>query len=170
MPFGSGPGPIAPDGSAVAMYAALPAEHEVAAMLHRALPAGGSVLDLGAGTGRLAGPLVALGHPVVAVDNSPDMLAHIQAGTPTVCADITSLALAARFSGVVVSGFLLTMRRFPVRSCCGCAVGTWVPTAGCCCSGSRRSGMPVCVSAVTGAGRCGSASANSAGWTPTGSP
>jgi SAM-dependent methyltransferase len=111
--IGSGPGPLAPDGSAVAMYAALPAEHEVAAMLHRALPAGGSVLDLGAGTGRLAGPLADLGHPVVAVDNSPDMLAHIQAGTRTICADILSLALPARFSGVILSSYLLDYAELP---------------------------------------------------------
>jgi SAM-dependent methyltransferase len=112
-PRGSGPGPLAPDGSAVAMYAALPADDEVAAMLHRALPAGGSVLDLGAGTGRLAAPLIALGHPVVAVDNSSEMLAQIGAGVRTVCADIMSLALPARFSGVVLSGFLLDCSEIP---------------------------------------------------------
>src|SRR5690242_9131116 len=92
-PGGSGPGPIAPDGSAVAMYAALPADEEAAALVHRALPAGGSVLDLGAGTGRLAMPLLALGHPIVAVDNSAEMLARIGGGVRTVCADIAALAL-----------------------------------------------------------------------------
>lgn len=112
-PGGSGPGPIAPDGSAVAMYAAMPADDEVAAMLHQALPAGGSVLDLGAGTGRLAAPLIALGHPVVAVDNSSEMLARIGAGVRTVCADISSLALPDRFSGVLLSGFLLDSSQIP---------------------------------------------------------
>src|SRR6185437_10575904 len=99
-------GPIAPDGSAVTMYAALPAERAVAAMLHRALPPAGPVLDLGAGTGRLAGPLAALGHPVVAVDNSPEMLARVPAGIGTVCADIATLALPNRFSGVVLASYL----------------------------------------------------------------
>jgi predicted RNA methylase len=37
-----------------------------------------SVLELGAGTGRIADALAALGHPVVAVDESPEMLAHIR--------------------------------------------------------------------------------------------
>jgi SAM-dependent methyltransferase len=105
-PAGRGPGPIAPDGSAVAMYAAWPAERAVAKMLHRALPPAGSVLDLGAGTGRLAGPLAALGHPVLAVDNCPDMLARVPAGVCTTCADIATLALPARFSAVLLSGFL----------------------------------------------------------------
>ncbi|HEX4729129.1 MAG TPA: class I SAM-dependent methyltransferase [Jatrophihabitans sp.] len=99
-------GPIAPDGSAVAMYAALPVERAMVGMLHRALPPAGPVLDLGAGTGRLAGPLAALGHPVVAVDNSPEMLARVPAGIRTVCADITTLALPDRFSGVVLSAYL----------------------------------------------------------------
>jgi SAM-dependent methyltransferase len=112
-PRGSGPGPLAPDGSAVAMYAALPAEDEVVAMLHQALPAGASVLDLGAGTGRLAAPLVALGHRVVAVDNSAEMLARIGAGIRTVCADIASLALPDRFGGVLLSGFLLDCSEIP---------------------------------------------------------
>lgn len=101
-----GPGPIAPDGSAVAMYAALPADRAVVRMLHRVLPPAGSVLDLGAGTGRLAGPLAALGHPVVAVDNSAEMLARIPAGIRTVCADIHTLALPDRFSAVVLSAYL----------------------------------------------------------------
>jgi SAM-dependent methyltransferase len=103
---GGGPGPIAPDGSAVAMYAALPAERAVARMLHRVLPPTGEVLDLGAGTGRLAGPLAALGHPVVAVDNSAEMLARMPAGIRTVCADINTLVLPDRFSAVVLSAYL----------------------------------------------------------------
>jgi SAM-dependent methyltransferase len=112
-PGGSGPGPIAPDGSAVAMYAALPADDWTAAMLHQALPAGGSVLDLGAGTGRLAVPLFALGHPVVAVDNSADMLARIDSGVQTVCADIAALNLPDRFAGVLLASFLLECSTIP---------------------------------------------------------
>jgi 2-polyprenyl-3-methyl-5-hydroxy-6-metoxy-1,4-benzoquinol methylase len=37
-----------------------------------------SVLDLGAGAGRIADPLAELGHRVTAVDESPEMLAHIR--------------------------------------------------------------------------------------------
>lgn len=88
------------------MYAALPAERTVARMLHQVLPPAGAVLDLGAGTGRLAGPLAALGHPVVAVDNSAEMLARVPAGIRTVCEDIYALALPDRFSGVVLASYL----------------------------------------------------------------
>ena len=75
---GSGPGPITPDGSAVELYALLPpmGEPEV---VHAAIPAGASILELGAGAGRVTRRLVELGHPVVAVDESPEMLARVRA-------------------------------------------------------------------------------------------
>ena len=47
-------------------------------------------------------PLIALGHPVVAVDESPEMLAHV-GGAETVRARIQDLALGRRF-GVVPAG------------------------------------------------------------------
>ncbi len=47
--------------------------------LARRLPAGAPVLDLGAGTGRLALPLARDGHPVVAVDQAPAMLERLRA-------------------------------------------------------------------------------------------
>jgi SAM-dependent methyltransferase len=48
--------------------------------LYRALAsrAGGPVLELAAGTGRLAVPLAAAGHDVTAVDNDPAMLARLR--------------------------------------------------------------------------------------------
>jgi SAM-dependent methyltransferase len=119
---GASHGPIAPDGSAVAMYAALPAERAVVQLLHRALAPAGSVLDLGAGTGRLAGPLATLGHPVVAVDNSPEMLALVPSGIRTVCADIYALALPDRFSAVLLSAYLFDYAHIDrtelLRVCC----------------------------------------------------
>ena len=63
---GSGPGEISPDGSAVELYARLPENHTAATVIHQAIPAGATVLELGAGTGRVTHPLLALGHPVVA--------------------------------------------------------------------------------------------------------
>jgi hypothetical protein len=47
------------------------------------VPAGCEILELGAGTGRITHPLLALGHDVVAVDNSEEMLALIR-GAKTV--------------------------------------------------------------------------------------
>ena len=60
---------IAPDGSPVLLYARLPSFGE-AALIHEAVPAGGQILELGAGAGRITQELIALGHDVVAVDNS----------------------------------------------------------------------------------------------------
>jgi 2-polyprenyl-3-methyl-5-hydroxy-6-metoxy-1,4-benzoquinol methylase len=66
---GSGPGVITPDGCAVEFYALLPPRPE-AEIVHAAGTPGASVLDLGAGTGRMTSALAALGHRVVAVDES----------------------------------------------------------------------------------------------------
>ncbi len=46
--------------------------------MYEAAGAGASILELGCGAGRVTHPLVALGHPVVAVDESPEMLAHVR--------------------------------------------------------------------------------------------
>src|SRR3977135_3095785 len=43
-------------------------------IIHAARPARPTVLDLGGGNGRIAHALLDLGHPVVAVDDSPHML------------------------------------------------------------------------------------------------
>jgi len=80
---------VAPDGSPVTLYARLPS-------------LGAEILELGAGAGRVTHPLVALGHAVVAVDNSEEMLALID-GAETVLADIETLDLGRRFPVVVLA-------------------------------------------------------------------
>jgi SAM-dependent methyltransferase len=104
---GSGPGPITPDGCAVELYALLEpgGEPEV---IHDAVPPGASILELGAGAGRMTHRLVALGHPVVAVDESPEMLARIR-GAETVQASIQDLDLGRRFDAVVLASFLVNV-------------------------------------------------------------
>jgi SAM-dependent methyltransferase len=92
---------IAPDGSPVALYARLPPLGEPE-LIHAAVPAGCAILELGAGAGRLTRPLLELGHEIVAVDNSPEMLAHIQ-GADTVLGAIETLALERRFPAVVLA-------------------------------------------------------------------
>jgi SAM-dependent methyltransferase len=92
---------IAPDGSPVQLYLRLPERTEEAELIHGLLPAGGSVLDLGCGTGRLAEPLVRLGHPVTGVDNEPAMLAALRLATG-VRADLATLDLATRFDAVLL--------------------------------------------------------------------
>jgi SAM-dependent methyltransferase len=67
----------APDGSPVEVYLRLPPGEEPG-IVHAAVPEGAAVLELGCGAGRLTRALLAFGHPVVAVDQSPEMLRHVQ--------------------------------------------------------------------------------------------
>ena len=67
----------APDGSPVALYARLPPLGEPE-LIHDAIPAGAEILELGAGAGQRHARARRLGHPVVAVDNSAEMLALVR--------------------------------------------------------------------------------------------
>jgi SAM-dependent methyltransferase len=96
---------VAPDGSPVLVYRLLPPAGEPE-IVHAAIRNGASVLELGAGAGRVTHPLVALGHPVTAVDDSGAMLAEIH-GARTVRADIAELELAERFDAVLLGSHLL---------------------------------------------------------------
>jgi SAM-dependent methyltransferase len=109
-PRGTGPGEIAPDGSAVEHYAALPPDRASAALVHEAVGPGGSILELGAGAGRVAHALLALGHPVVAVDESAGMLAHI-IGAETVRSAIEDLDLGRVFDCVLLMSFIIEYGR-----------------------------------------------------------
>ncbi len=100
-----GPGAVNPDGCSVELYALLPAGGE-AELVHRSIPAGASVLDLGCGTGRIAAPLAALGHEVVAVDESAEMLALVHDVRP-VRAHIQDLRLPTTFDAVLLASHLL---------------------------------------------------------------
>jgi SAM-dependent methyltransferase len=91
---------VAPDGSPVDVYRALPlaGEDELVA---RVVAPGGSVLDLGSGPGRIANALVRRGYVVVAVDDSADMLRHVQA--ETVVGDVASVRLGRHFDCVLLA-------------------------------------------------------------------
>ncbi|WP_329576594.1 methyltransferase domain-containing protein [Kitasatospora sp. NBC_01250] len=109
-PRGTGPGAIAPDGSAVEFFAALLPGTGTAAVVHGAVAEGGSILELGAGAGRVTGPLVALGHQVVAVDESAEMLAHLSRAAPgaeTVLSRIEDLRLDRTFDAVLLMSSLI---------------------------------------------------------------
>jgi len=72
-----------------------------------AATAGGRVLDVGAGTGRVALDLAARGHDVTALDRDPALLAALRAratglAVPTVAADARSFALERRFALILV--------------------------------------------------------------------
>ena len=102
---GTGPGVITPDGCAVDCYALLPPGPDPS-IVDGAVPVGGSILELGCGTGRILRPLAALGHPVVGVDESPEMLAHL-GDLPAVCARIEDLWLDRRFDAVLLASHLV---------------------------------------------------------------
>lgn len=61
----------------------------------------GPILDVGAGTGRVARELAAAGHDVVALDVDPLLLAEIE-GVETVAADAQSFELGREFGLIVV--------------------------------------------------------------------
>jgi SAM-dependent methyltransferase len=99
---------VAPDGSPVALYLALPGEDE-ARLIHEAIPASAHVLELGCGVGRITRPLAALGHAITAVDNSHEMLAMFPslAGVETILDDIGTLDLGRRFRAVVLVSHMI---------------------------------------------------------------
>ena len=99
---------VAPDGSPVEVYRNLPTRGEPE-IIDAAIPPGSTILELGCGTGRITRALVDLGHRVVAVDNSAEMLAALD-GLPNVEpveADILDLDLGRRFEVVLAGSHLL---------------------------------------------------------------
>jgi SAM-dependent methyltransferase len=108
MSTGRGPGEITPDGCAVEVYRRLPPAGE-AELVHAVAPAGAAVLDLGAGVGRVAQPLAALGHRVVAVDESAAMLALVEPPVTGVRSRIQDLALPQRFGAVLLASHLVNV-------------------------------------------------------------
>ncbi len=110
-------GAVAPDGSPVAVFAALPTRG-VPELLHGQMLGDDSVLELGCGAGRLANALAALGHPVTGVDNSPEMLAYLHSDVEAIEADIYALDLRQRFDNVIVGSYLVNMWAPLVMAAC----------------------------------------------------
>jgi SAM-dependent methyltransferase len=102
---GNGPGAITRDGCAVDLYLQLPARGEPE-IVHSAVRTNASVIELGCGTGRISTPLARLGHRVVGVDESPEMLASCR-GIETVCCSIEELNLGERFDVVLLASHLV---------------------------------------------------------------
>lgn len=99
---------VTADGSPVDVYLLLPPNGE-AEIVHAAVPPGASILELGSGAGRVTHPLIELGHEVVAVDDSPSMLAHVRA--ETVCTRIGDLRLGRTFDAVLLASHLVNTER-----------------------------------------------------------
>lgn len=100
-------GPVAGDGSPVDLYARMPGFGEPE-LVDAAIPPGTEILELGAGAGRMTHRLLELGHPVVAVDSSAEMLAHVR-GAETVESSIEELDLGRRFGCVLLASQLVNV-------------------------------------------------------------
>jgi SAM-dependent methyltransferase len=96
---------VTSDGSPVLLYLALPGQQE-AELIHGAVPPNAAILELGCGVGRVTRHLARLDHPVTAVDNSEEMLGHLDPaeGIDKVCADIITLDLSPRQWPAVLLG------------------------------------------------------------------
>ena len=93
------------EGAPVDLYRVLVAAEEPE-LIDRELPDDAEILELGAGSGRITHPLIALGRRVVAVDFNPEMLELIE-GAETVLSRIEDLNLGRTFGGVVLMSNLI---------------------------------------------------------------
>ncbi|ORB85260.1 SAM-dependent methyltransferase [Mycobacterium kansasii] len=109
----SGNSAVTRDGSAVEIYRRMPSLGEIEQVQSLLVP-NSSVLDLGAGTGRVADALASLGHRVTAVDDSPDMLAQI-CKARAVAARIEDLRLAETFDAVLLMSNLVNYPNAQLR-------------------------------------------------------
>ncbi|BBX98171.1 class I SAM-dependent methyltransferase [Mycobacterium lacus] len=119
---------IAADGTLVEIYRRLPSLGEVE-HIRSLLTPNSSVLDLGAGTGRIADPLAQIGHRVTAVDDSPDMLANIRYAQK-VQARIEDLRLPEKFDAVLLIGNMVNYLGTELRRSVLATVGFHVAPSG----------------------------------------
>lgn len=105
-PLGAGTADVAPDGSPVAFYRRVPAMGEPE-LIHAAIAPDATVLDLGCGTGRIAGPLVALGHRVTGIDDGPGMITALPPGVEGIVGDARTVRLGRRFGAVLLASHLV---------------------------------------------------------------
>ena len=103
---GTGPGVQTADGCSVELYRRLPYLGELDAV-RQFLPHAATVLELGAGTGRLTRVLLEWSLQPTAVDFSADMLAHIPVGAERVCSAIDELRLEREFDVVLLASCLI---------------------------------------------------------------
>ncbi len=106
-----------PDGSPIEFYKLLPPQGEPE-LIHGLIPPDATVLDLGCGVGRITHALVALGHPVTAVDESAEMLAEVR-GAEKILSTIQDLDLGRTFGCVLLMSNLVNndVRGALLRAC-----------------------------------------------------
>ncbi|WP_204081394.1 class I SAM-dependent methyltransferase [Mycobacterium riyadhense] len=104
---------LANDGSVLEILRRQPATGEVD-VIRDLLRPNCSVLDLGAGVGRIANPLVEHGYQVTAVDDCADLLAEVR-GARTICARIEELRLPEKYDGVLLATNLINYPGIDLR-------------------------------------------------------
>ena len=72
--------------------------------------------NLGCGTGRIAGPLVTLGHEVTGVDNGLAMIAALPPDVEGIVGDARTIRLGRRFGAVLLASHLVNHPRTAPRS------------------------------------------------------
>jgi SAM-dependent methyltransferase len=97
---------VAPDGSPVEFYRRLPDAGE-AKLIHGLVRPGASILDVGCGPGRIAGPLASLGHAVTGIDNEPAMVAALPPQVEGIVADARTIRLPRTFDAVLLASHLV---------------------------------------------------------------
>lgn len=111
---------VAPDGSPVDIYLALP-PGDAPDIIDSALRPQSAILELGSGPGRVTHPLVDRGHRVMAVDDSTEMLRHVR-GAETVQADVFTLDLGRTFDAVIAGSHFINVpeesRRLELLAVC----------------------------------------------------
>jgi SAM-dependent methyltransferase len=111
---GEGPGAKSQDGCSVDLYLRLPYTGEVE--LIAPWIAGANVLELGCGVGRLTRHLLGHGYRVTAVDNSPEMLAHVPVGAVKICSSAEDLRVGTTFDAAILASSLINTPLVAQRS------------------------------------------------------
>ena len=107
-------------GAPVELYRLLEAADEPE-LIDRELPDDAEILELGAGSGRITHPLIALGRRVVAVDFNPEMLELIE-GAETIESRIEDLNLGRTFGGILLMSNLINQPALEARLALLCAI------------------------------------------------
>jgi SAM-dependent methyltransferase len=99
----------------VDLYCRLPYLGEVE-LISAEIPNGASVLEMGCGVGRVTKQLLAKGYYVTAIDNSPEMLAHVPPAATTICSNIEDLDLKESFDSVLLASNLINIADDDLRA------------------------------------------------------